>query len=231
MLEIVGFNDEDGRRTLRHTASHVLAQAVKHLRPEAKLAIGPAIENGFTTTLTSTSRSRPSSSRRSKWRCRSSSSATSAWSASSCRARGARADEGRPYKVELINDLPEGETISFYRQGDFTDPLRRPAPAQHRQDQGRQAHQHRRRVLARAARRTRCSSASTAPRSPTARRSTNTSRASRRPRSATTASSAASSTCSTSARKAGLPVLLPEGHGAAQPAGGLLARDPPQARL
>ena len=47
VLEIVGFNDEDGRRTLRHTASHVLAQAVKHLRPEAKLAIGPAIENGF----------------------------------------------------------------------------------------------------------------------------------------------------------------------------------------
>ena len=46
-LEIVGFEDEDGRRTLRHTASHVLAQAVKHLKPEAKLAIGPAIENGF----------------------------------------------------------------------------------------------------------------------------------------------------------------------------------------
>ena len=47
VLEILNFSDEDGRRTLRHTASHVLAQAVKHLKPEAKLAIGPAIDNGF----------------------------------------------------------------------------------------------------------------------------------------------------------------------------------------
>ena len=47
VLEIVGFADADGAKTLRHTASHVLAQAVKHLKPEAKLAIGPAIDNGF----------------------------------------------------------------------------------------------------------------------------------------------------------------------------------------
>lgn len=47
VLEILNFSDEDAKRTLRHTASHVLAQAVKHLKPEAKLAIGPAIENGF----------------------------------------------------------------------------------------------------------------------------------------------------------------------------------------
>ena len=47
VLEIVGFADEDGKKTLRHTASHVLAQAVKHLKPGVKLAIGPAIDNGF----------------------------------------------------------------------------------------------------------------------------------------------------------------------------------------
>ena len=47
VLELLTFDDEDGRKTLRHTASHVLAQAVLHLNPKAKLAIGPAIENGF----------------------------------------------------------------------------------------------------------------------------------------------------------------------------------------
>ena len=46
-LEILTFADEEARKVLRHTASHVLAQAVKHLKPEAKLAIGPAIDNGF----------------------------------------------------------------------------------------------------------------------------------------------------------------------------------------
>ena len=46
-LEILTFDDEDGRRAFRHTASHILAQAVKRLFPDAKLAIGPAIENGF----------------------------------------------------------------------------------------------------------------------------------------------------------------------------------------
>ena len=46
-LEILTFDDDDGKRALRHTASHVLAQAVKRLYPEAKLAIGPAIDNGF----------------------------------------------------------------------------------------------------------------------------------------------------------------------------------------
>ena len=46
-LEILTFEDDEAKRVLRHTASHVLAQAVKHLKPEAKLAIGPAIDNGF----------------------------------------------------------------------------------------------------------------------------------------------------------------------------------------
>ena len=46
-LEILTFEDDEAKRVLRHTASHVLAEAVKHLKPEAKLAIGPAIDNGF----------------------------------------------------------------------------------------------------------------------------------------------------------------------------------------
>ena len=46
-LEILTFDDEGGRNTLRHTASHILAQAVKRLYPDVKLAIGPSIENGF----------------------------------------------------------------------------------------------------------------------------------------------------------------------------------------
>ena len=75
--EKINFEDEQVRLRYRHTTSHIMAQAVKKLWPDTKLAIGPAIEF--------------------------------------------MADKGEDYKVELIEDLPEDEVISFYRQGDFVD--------------------------------------------------------------------------------------------------------------
>ena len=122
VLEIVGFNDEDGRRTLRHTASHVLAQAVKHLRPEAKLAIGPAIENGFYYDFDVDEQFTPeflAQVEKEMQKLIKRNERVERFELPRAEALELMKDE--PYKVELINDLPEGETISFYRQGDFTD--------------------------------------------------------------------------------------------------------------
>ena len=122
VLEIVGFEDADGRWTLRHTASHVLAQAVKNLRPEVKLAIGPAIENGFyydfdvdqpftAEFLAQVEKEMQKiikkNSRMERFELP--------------REEALELMKDEPYKVELINDLPEGETISFYKQDGFTD--------------------------------------------------------------------------------------------------------------
>ncbi len=122
VLEIIGFNDEDGRRTLRHTASHVLAQAVKHLRPEAKLAIGPAIENGFYYDFDVDEPFTPeflAQVEKEMQKLIKLNERVERFELPRAEALELMKDE--PYKVELINDLPEGETISFYRQGDFTD--------------------------------------------------------------------------------------------------------------
>ena len=122
VLEIVGFNDEDGRRTLRHTASHVLAQAVKHLRPEAKLAIGPAIDNGFYYDFDVDEPFTPeflAQVEKEMQKLIKLNERVERFELPRAEALDLMKDE--PYKVELINDLPEGETISFYRQGDFTD--------------------------------------------------------------------------------------------------------------
>ena len=122
VLEIIGFNDEDGRRTLRHTASHVLAQAVKHLRPEAKLAIGPAIENGFYYDFDVDEPFTPeflAQVEKEMQKLIKRNERVERFELPRAEALELMKDE--PYKVELINDLPEGETISFYRQGDFTD--------------------------------------------------------------------------------------------------------------
>ena len=114
--------NEDGRRTLRHTASHVLAQAVKHLRPEAKLAIGPAIENGFYYDFDVDEPFTPeflAQVEKEMQKLIKLNERVERFELPRAEALDLMKDE--PYKVELINDLPEGETISFYRQGDFTD--------------------------------------------------------------------------------------------------------------
>ena len=109
-------------QTLRHSASHVLAQAVKRLYPETKLAIGPAIDTGFyydfdsehTFTNEDLEKIEAEMKKIAKENLK-----IERFELPKEEALELMKDE--PYKVELINDLPEGEVISFYKQGDFTD--------------------------------------------------------------------------------------------------------------
>lgn len=122
-LNILTFKDEAGKAAYRHTASHVLAEAVKNLFPEAKLAIGPSIDDGFYYDFDSEPFSREDLDKIEK-------------EMKKIIKLGARLerftlpredaikymeDRNEPYKVELIKDLPEDSTISFYSQGEFVD--------------------------------------------------------------------------------------------------------------
>ena len=119
---IYTFENPEYRKTYWHTCSHVLAQAMKRLHPEVKLAIGPAIENGFYYDFDTP---RPFSPEDLE--------ALEAEMRKICkekiklerfelsRAEALELMKDEPYKVELINDLDEDATISFYKQGDFTD--------------------------------------------------------------------------------------------------------------
>ncbi len=123
-VEILTFADDDGKKVLRHTASHVLAQAVKHVIPNAKLAIGPAIDNGFyydfdvdeTFTPEVLSKLEKEMNHIIKQNIR-----LERFELTREEAIALCEKNGEPYKVELIRDLPEDAVISFYKQGDFTD--------------------------------------------------------------------------------------------------------------
>ena len=123
-LNLLMFDDEGGRRAFRHTASHILAQAVKRLYPSAKLAIGPAIEDGFyydfdvETAFTAEDLVKIEAAMNSIIK---ENLALERSTLPKDEAIKFMEDIGEPYKVELINDLPEGEEISFYKQGDFVD--------------------------------------------------------------------------------------------------------------
>ena len=128
-VKLLTFADEGGKHVFRHTASHILAQAVKRLYPEAKLTIGPAIENGFYYDF---SRKEPFT--------------TEDFEKIEAKMHEiVKRDEkverkvlprneaiayfkgiGENYKAEIIEDLPESETISLYTQGNFTDLCRGP---------------------------------------------------------------------------------------------------------
>ena len=121
-VEFLTGSDADGLRVLRHTASHVLAQAVKAVRPEAKLAIGPAIDNGFYSDFdvaTPFTNEDLAAIEKEMTRIIKKNERLERFELPRAEALELMKDE--PYKVELINDLPEDATISFYRQGDFTD--------------------------------------------------------------------------------------------------------------
>lgn len=118
------FENEDYRRTYWHSCSHVLAQAVKRLYPQVKLAIGPAIENGFYYDIDSPFPFTPEIFE-----------AIEAEMRNICKEKlpierfelpreqaiAYMKEKNEPFKIELIQDLPEDATISFYRQGEFTD--------------------------------------------------------------------------------------------------------------
>ena len=118
------FENPDYRHTYWHTCSHVLAQAVKRLYPEVKLAIGPAIENGFYYDLDSPFAITPEIMEKIEAEMRKickEKLKLERFELPREEALKFMAERNEPYKVELIQDLPEGEPISFYRQGEFTD--------------------------------------------------------------------------------------------------------------
>ena len=123
-LEILTFDDEEGKWTLRHTASHVLAQAVKNLFPEAKLAIGPAIDDGFYYDFDIEQSFTPEvllKIEKEMSKIVSANEPLERFTLPRSEAIAFMRERGEDYKVELIEDLPEGEEISFYRQGEFVD--------------------------------------------------------------------------------------------------------------
>ena len=123
-LEILKFSDEEGAHTFRHTASHILAQAVKKLYPEAKMAIGPAIDNGFYYDFDQdhrfTEEDFPAIEKEMR-KIVESGLALERFELPREEALALMKEKNEDYKVELINDLPEDAVISFYKQGDFTD--------------------------------------------------------------------------------------------------------------
>lgn len=121
-IELYDFNDEEGKKTYWHTTSHILAQAVKNLFPETKLAIGPSTDNGFyydfDTPKNFDNNDLEEIEKEMKKLVKKNERMTK-FILSREEALEKMKDE--PYKQELINDLPEDSIISFYSQGDFTD--------------------------------------------------------------------------------------------------------------
>ena len=115
---------EDELRAVRHTASHVLAQAVKRLYPETKLAIGPAIDDGFYYDFDREGGFTPEDLEKLEaemTKIVKENLPLKSFVLPRNEAIAFMKEKGEPYKVELIEDLPEEETISFYQQGEFTD--------------------------------------------------------------------------------------------------------------
>ncbi len=122
-LEILTFDsDLDGKKAYWHTTSHIMAQAVKRLFPDTKFAIGPSIDEGFyydfDTSETFNDEDKEKIEAEMK-KIIKEDLPIERFSLPKNEALKLMADQ--PYKIELINDLPEGEEISFYKQGDFTD--------------------------------------------------------------------------------------------------------------
>ncbi|GLC81012.1 threonine--tRNA ligase [Lacrimispora brassicae] len=122
-LSILTVNDPAGLSAYRHTASHILAQAVKRLYPQAKLAIGPSIENGFyyDFDIPSFSREDLDKIEAEMKKIIKEGAKIERFTLPREEAIKFMEEKGEPYKVELIQDLPEEAEISFYRQGEFTD--------------------------------------------------------------------------------------------------------------
>ncbi len=121
-LNILTFDSLNGKKAYWHTTSHVLAQAIKRLYPEIKLAIGPAIDNGFYYDFDTDTPFTPEMLEKIEAEMKKiikEDLPIERFSLPKQDALNLMKDE--PYKQELINELPEGEEISFYKQGEFTD--------------------------------------------------------------------------------------------------------------
>lgn len=123
-VKLLTFEDEGGKKTFFHTASHILAQAVKRLYPEVKLTIGPAIDNGFyydfdsdvTFAAEELEKIEAEMKKIVKENLK-----IERFTLPREEAKKLMEEKGEPYKVLLIDRVPEGEEISFYKQGEFTD--------------------------------------------------------------------------------------------------------------
>lgn len=123
-LNILTFDDKGGRHAFWHTSSHIMAQAVKRLFPDVKLAIGPAIDNGFYYDFDVDKSFTPEDLEDIEKEMRKivkEDLKLERFELPRDEAIKFMEEMGEPYKVELIKDLPEDEHISFYRQGDFVD--------------------------------------------------------------------------------------------------------------
>ncbi len=123
-LAVLTFDDAEGKRAYRHTASHILAQAVKRLYPEAKLAIGPAIDNGFYYDFDSETVFSPEVLEKLEAEMNKiikEDLPITRFTLPRDEAIALMKEKNEPYKVELIEDLPEDSELSFYSQGEFTD--------------------------------------------------------------------------------------------------------------
>lgn len=123
-ISILTWDDQEGKDTLRHTASHVLAQAVKRLYPEAKLAIGPAIKDGFYYDIDSEKAFLPEDLEKLEAEMKKivkENLKLTQFQLPREEALRFMEEKNEPYKVELIQDLPEDAEISFYQQGEFVD--------------------------------------------------------------------------------------------------------------
>ncbi|MDO5155293.1 MAG: threonine--tRNA ligase [Eubacteriales bacterium] len=122
-LNILTFDDDNGKKAFRHTAAHILAQAVKRLYPDAKCTIGPAIDDGFyyDFDMPSLSREELDQIEAEMKKIVKENIPITSYTLSREEAIKLMTEKDEPYKVELINDLPEDAVLSFYEQGDFTD--------------------------------------------------------------------------------------------------------------
>lgn len=123
-VEILTFENKEAREVMRHTASHILAHAVKRLYPDSKLAIGPAVENGFYYDIDSETVFTPEILEKLENEMRSIVKEKLQLVRITLPREEAlelMRERDEPYKVELINELPEDAVISFYKQGDFID--------------------------------------------------------------------------------------------------------------
>ncbi|KEI15759.1 threonine--tRNA ligase [Clostridium haemolyticum] len=123
-LEILTFEDQEGKDTLRHTASHILAQAVKRLYPDVKLAIGPSIENGFYYDFDAEFSFTPEILEKIEKEMNKivkENLELKKFTLPRDEAIKFMKERNEDYKVELIEDLPEDAVISFYEEGEFVD--------------------------------------------------------------------------------------------------------------
>ena len=123
-VKLLTFADAAGKKLFRHSAAHILAQAVKRLYPATKLTIGPAIDNGFYYDFDSDTSFTPEALKALESEMKKivkENLKIERFELPREEAIALMKEKDEPYKVQLIEELPEGEVISFYRQGEFTD--------------------------------------------------------------------------------------------------------------